>query len=78
MKNGSDIINITEPGTDFVPNQGIGPVLSWHGQRIDLRRIKRSKAEEMAKDPYTRYIQYSPERIARDAGEVVPASGKKK
>jgi hypothetical protein len=67
MSNNDPTINLKEGHPDFKVDPGLNNVIRWHGTNYDLRRISRSTAEAMAKEPATSYVNYSDERIARDA-----------
>jgi hypothetical protein len=67
MNNTDPIINLKTGHPDFKVNPELNNVIRWHGSNYDLRRISLSAAEAMAREAATRGVNFSDERIARDA-----------
>jgi hypothetical protein len=72
----TNTLNLHAGHEDFTVQPGIGPVIYYHGSAIDLRKVTRNKAEEMAKDKVVKYIQFSPAALEKQAKAAIASSAK--
>lgn len=66
MSDNNPILNVFEH-EDYVIDKGVGKHCWWHGSTYNLTRVSRETAEQMARDPHSRWIKYSDDRLAKDA-----------
>lgn len=87
MSNTWDKINLHDPATTgFRLKRGVGYVVQYHGQTVDLRECPRLLAERMADDPSVRWLERSPQsNVTRvpspppptERANTTPPSGRK-
>lgn len=58
---------------DYVVAEGVGKTIVWHGQSYKTHEILPEVADRMAREPETKYINFSPARIAQETEARVSA-----
>lgn len=53
-------LNLRTNQDEFVLQEGIGNTIFYHGTEVDIRKIQRAKAEQIANDPGHRYLTVAP------------------
>lgn len=61
-KDPREVLNLHKDNSEFVIATGVGRTIQYHGLEVDLTRIQRAKAEEIANDKRHAYISYSDAR----------------
>lgn len=75
MADESKTLNLTKgEGGYVVNNPNIGPIVSFHGQRVDLTCVSASKAKQMADDKQFRLVSRKGDTDAAARSQEKPNS----
>ena len=77
-KDPREVLDLRADNTEFEVTFGVGNNILYHGTEVNLGRILRAKAEEIALDPEARYLCFTEARVQADlaASQVTAAAPK--
>lgn len=69
-------LNLYAGHEDYSVAPGIGPVINYHGAAVDLRKVSKLKADQLANDKAAKYVQYTAAALEKQAKAAIKTAGK--
>lgn len=79
----SQFVDLYQDGEIVLLNKSVGPMIDYHNRVLDLRRLTRDQAHQLAMDPKFRSVAYKEvadailQKRAKDKAEAIEAAKKK-